>query len=185
MNTLIVTKKHCEDYYDIEAIFCPFCKKQGDAYNLEVDDYVGCNCLFWCDECGEILLCPTGYNSTSKINDIICDKVENCDCTKKLEGEELKTYCNKKQFDLDYDSRNYRFYKVSILNVTQIKSSSEDGSSGEEDQKSGKIKYHDVNIYRFSDTPKGISTDHDGIHLYYKAHCDNCGEKYESYIWGD
>lgn len=46
----------------IEAVFCPRCF-QSAGEEIEVDDYVKENCLFWCGRCRETLLCVTGYNS--------------------------------------------------------------------------------------------------------------------------
>ena len=69
-------------------IYCPFCKII--AYHIEEEDYVACNCLFWCDKCNEIMICPKGlnYEKGEEFENLLMGIVTN-ECTKLLNRNSL------------------------------------------------------------------------------------------------
>lgn len=187
-------------------IVCPHCKSVISDDEIENDDYVGGNCLFWCpnDRCGEVMICPTGYNSSDKIIDDIIEGVVEDGCTQKITREEALKFVSdgNELLKIDQDIGTEFYYLVGVLRITHIVSSceinpkrnkneaeeSDDEFFDETDSDPNFISkmrpyYHKVNITRFSDAK--VDTSHDGIYLYYKGFCDFCKKEYESYIWGD
>ena len=190
MYTLLLVYKP----YDDLTIFCPLCKK--NCNNIETDDYVGNNILFWCSEHGEILICPTGLNREE--NELLLlekGEVKNS-CSVLLTEKELVTYAEKNGFVLSsclrdsYEDRNlsdFYAYKVGVLKISHVYSTAEDPKNSDDNLYSPRdrtnIPYHEVDVFSFSEIK--YDTSHDGIYLYYKGSCSECERKYESFIWGD
>ena len=189
MRTLLVVSNNQYFY-----IFCPYCKDiPYNSYDgsIEYDDYVNSNCLFWCNNCREILICPTCNDDV--LFNIITDHLKENDCSKKISYEiandmfpnffDILKKENENENDVILNNVNdNNYYLVSILDIHSLTN-----DSYEEGEQNIPINYKEIGILvnRFCDIPNNISHDHEGISLYYKASCPDCGSKYESYIWGD
>jgi hypothetical protein len=184
-----------EEDGDIFAV-CPHCRFVTN--NVEVDDYVGDNCLMWCNNCGEILFCITGDNGSGDVNKLAQLAAEQS-CVIRLTREEALQYVNETDLDKAVtgkkpNNEKLSYYLTGVLNITHMISSaalSDDDTNMMDDltdaQTLEKIRehYHDVNVTRFKDIPTEIDTAHDGIYLYYRGYCSHCGKQYENKIWGD
>ena len=191
MKALLLVHKEFSEF----CIFCPFCKKMTE--DLEYDDYVKTNCLFWCHNCGEILICPTGYNDKNdEIQNLINGKVVNS-CSKKLSLNEAKSLIKDIACVWKEEWNQFRAYMVGILRITFLSRVPFDGMTNSDDDNSDnnttssaapaaeRSELWDVDVMRFSDLPKNVDHSHDGVYLYYKATCSECNKHYESFIWGD
>jgi len=142
---------------------------------IEIDDYVGENCLMWCQNCEEILFCPTGSNSSGTLFDILeyTTQKSNYDCYEKISRGEAMKYINEE--DLIKIENISGYYLIGVLMITHIVSSSEFDSDNDSDSddESHKLmiesKYHEVRATRFLDIPDNVNT--------------HCKREYENKIW--
>jgi len=197
---------------DIRYIFCPLCNRiiPGDGA-FEMDDYVGNNCLFWCNNCKEILVCPTGCNSY----DCTFDDLDTHECSVRLSDIELKELCDGKQCEgKQLISKDVVVgYKIGVLKINYILPHEhyENDDISEEDMKLKLEKYiqerekqlefsmEEQNLMKkgFHLPGEGYASlneirnvtnnrlEHDGMTLYYSGSCSNCSKQYSGYIWGD
>ena len=102
IQTLLVST--CKDtkwwFRDEFLIFCPFCHRK--SFSFEYDDYVASNCLFWCGNCGEILICPKGMNCKNEcdIRRIALHEEPAFSCTKKISETEAIKFVENWTFDI-------------------------------------------------------------------------------------
>ena len=189
MKTLLLANKNFSEYY----IFCPFCKRMTWDGNIEIDDYVKSNCLFWCNNCDEIMICPTGLNDKNNELDNLHVGKPVHSCSKLLSLDETKAYMKEMSFVTNENLDEYYAYTIGILRFSCLSRKPFDGMVNSDDDDSNKssddddssIKTWDVDVMRFKDLPKDVDHSHDGVYLYYKANCSECGKYYESFIWGD
>ena len=180
MRTLAFIKKdgygNSEDVY----IICPLCKTISNMPDIE--DYVKDNCLVWCNNCNEVLICTSPDDFQNKM--YFGEDMDGC--TKKLSEAEAGVFIKKHNFVFENDLSNYHIYSVGLLQITELSDKHLDGmdSNGSDDDYVGES--WQGNIMRFSDAyATGCKLGHDGSFLYYKAICSECGVSYQSYIWGD
>jgi hypothetical protein len=164
---------------------CGFICGEGE---VEVDDYVASNCLIWCDNCCEVLICPTGYNSTSEI-DQLADGFEG-GCSKKISRDQAQNMFPYIDFD-DVVKKNFPYcknptvyyYSIGIIHLTGITNDFDDGI--DEDDLVVNAKFIDVSADSFKEIPEDVDCDHGGTYLAYRGYCNNCSRECQSYIWGD
>lgn len=75
MRALMLFKDPCRElrhYNNIPepiCVFCPMCKDEIDQCSIQIDDYVGENCMYICESgCEEVLLCLTGIQNSQHSN---------------------------------------------------------------------------------------------------------------------
>jgi hypothetical protein len=163
-----------------EIILCPLCLTYEE--DIEVDDYVGRNMLFWCHKHGETMICPFIVRPESNID---------MSCSQLLTHDEVVEYyklnnCIPPEFNTD----DYKVYKVGILHLTDICGACDlyrqfPKCKDPEELAISSIKFNKINAYNFSEINENIDTNHDGAYLFYKGDCSECGRHHENCIWGD
>lgn len=164
--------------------FCPLCKKKCD--DVETDDYVGSNMLIWCKTHGEILICPTGSQDEEGEFNYLEKGMVKRSCSILLTKAELIN-SGFDLSDLEFPIDDYYAYIVGVLHLSDIYSTSDDppDSHNYDYRDRTDIPYHSVDAYSFSQIQEDLNTAHDGIYLYYKGKCSECGKEYADAIWGD
>ena len=182
MRMLVLIKKDgyetSEDVYSI----CPFCKCISNDHDIE--DYVEDNCVVWCNNCDELMICTYPKKFEAKM--FKGKKLNKNDCTKKLSKDEARAFLEENELVFDHNLSNYHIYSVALLRITELSDVHFEGmdGNGTEDDYDGESWQGD--IMRFSDMREtGCKLDHGGTYLYYKAQCSECGTDYQSVIWGD
>ena len=155
---------------------------------VEVDDYVASNCLIWCKNCCEVLICPTGYNSTNEI-DQLADGFEG-GCSKKISRDQAQNMFPNVDFDdvieknfFNRESSAVYYYTIGIIHLTGIANDFHDEI--DEDDIVANAKFIEVSADSFNEIPNDIDCGHDGTYLAYRGYCNNCSRECRSYIWGD
>lgn len=173
MRTLLLANKEYSEYF----IYCPFCKVVTE--DIEVDDYVKSNCLFWCKNCQEIMICPTGYNDPNNEMDKLDQGCPVNSCSRLLSQAEAIQYMSDMKFILEKDLTEYYAYTIGILRINFL---SKDAFSS---MPNADVNNTNLDVLRFKDLPSNVDHSHAGTYLYYRATCSECGRYYESFIWGD
>lgn len=136
------------------------------------------------DRENDYIVCDCGYKMTveedyhdknmwswcEKCSTILfCANWENMDtkCAKEISRTDAEQYC----LGANLSKRPAKtYYLISTIKIT-----------GVAHKKKG--PYHPTSAYRLDDID--FDTGHDGCMLYYTATCSECGENYQSKIWGD
>jgi hypothetical protein len=107
----------------------------------------------------------------------------NCNCSILLTKIQTKEYMIEKNFLFESDLDKYYAYIVGILRITSFSNCPFEANNKINDKNSIiKSNVWNVNVMRFLDVPDNVDTTHNGICLYYKAVCTECGDRFDSFI---
>jgi hypothetical protein len=124
MRALMLFKDPCREllrhYTNIPepiCVFCPMCKDEIDQHIIQIDDYVGENCMYICESgCEEVLLCLTGINSKqSTLEHPELDK-----CSIRMDKEQTYKYAKDNGFNLSTDESFDYSLLIGIAAITHM-----------------------------------------------------------------
>lgn len=159
------------------SVYCPSCKRcqpcigDSDVIDFWVEDYVGSNCLLFCTECDEMMVCMQRDPECLGRGefDQLCEGKQ-AGCSERLTLAEAQEYAKASGFDLSLinPTEDMIFWRLHLLDLYEV----------------GECKL-DTPVTRFRDLPPDTDTSHDGVYLRYVGVCSHCGKRFEDNIWGD
>jgi hypothetical protein len=172
------------EFSDQLIVFCCFCHKAVET--IDFDDYVEDNILVICEDynydeiCGQYLLCCGPLHSKNFLG----DENMKSKCVREISYDEaikIEPECAK----IDWENKKY--YLVGVFQITDL--IGEADVSIKKRKRSDGEKYpeamHHLENPIFTLDETEFNTDHDGVYLYYKGLCTECGRECQSKIWGD
>ena len=166
--------------------FCPHCGTPVSTYNGDFwsEDYIATNCLLWCPEHREVLLCLT--KGGADIDRLLRHEPARDSCAQELSPEQAERFAAEKGFPLRRRAAAAdRFFRTGVLAVTRVGRPRRARLVGGDPRGELASWAETPAATSFSAIPPGIDTSHDGAYLLYEAGCAGCGRAHPSYIWGD
>lgn len=153
---------------DMVHAYCPGCERYVDDVILEDDDYVASNCLFWCNNCDEIMICPTGRNDDYTLKKL-SEGRDTCG--------ELLTKKDMIERDIPEEYHDFLCLEVSVIKIQYVSRDYKELFESES-KIDPPVPFHEIDGNKHD-------LSHGGVYLYYKGYCPDCRRDFNSYIWGD
>lgn len=186
---------------------CPRCGQLCD--DVETDDYISENCLFWCKSlgpgaCGERLICPSGASCARPPGDISLMAAAPRGaaprgCSVEISREEAEGFARLRlgpaacgpaglaalpEAPPESDAQ-LRFFLVGIVAVSHLGGRCDAAPHCCFERGCGPVLTRlPQPVECFGDIPEGISRGHADRRLAYRGRCQRCGRRCEGEIWG-